>query len=76
MRPHMSTYQFAIHRVQPLDGSCIELDGVRDVAEDLLESVCGLLVEENADGFARLHSASDDGHQLGSDKVFALLGVQ
>lgn len=72
----MSTYQFAINCVQPLDSSCVELDGVCDVAENLLESVCCLLVEENAHGFARLHAAPDDGHQLGPDKVFALLGVQ
>lgn len=73
---HMSTYQFAIHCVEPLDSSCVELDGVRDVTENLLKSVCGLLVQENSDGFARLHTASDDGHQLGPDKVFVLLGVQ
>lgn len=72
----MSTYQFAINCVQPPDSSRVKLDGIRDVAENLLESVCRLLVEEDAHGFARLHTASDDGHQLGPDKVFAILGVQ
>lgn len=71
----MNTYQFAVHRVESLDGSRVELDGVCDVAENLLESMCRLFVEKNADGFTGLHTASDDGHQLGSDKVFGFLGV-
>lgn len=67
-----STYQFAVDGVESLDGSRVELDGVRDITEDLLECVSRFLVEENTDSFARLHSTPDDGHQLGPNEIFVL----
>lgn len=32
-----------------------------------------LLVQEHTDRLARLHAAADDGHQLGTHKIFVLL---
>lgn len=69
------THLLAIERVDPLDHSAFELDGLRDVGQHLLEGVRGLLVEEDADGFAGLHAAAHHRDQLRPDKVFALSGI-
>lgn len=71
-----NTYHLPLHSVQPLDDSRIQLDGVRDVGQDLVERVCRLLVEQDPDGLARLHSAADDSHQFGLDEVSAVFAFR
>lgn len=68
----LNTYHLPVDGVQPLDGSRIQLDGIRDISQDLVERVCGLLVEQDPDGLARLHSTADDSHQFGLDEVSAV----
>lgn len=71
-----NTYHLPLHGVQPPDDSRIQLDGVRDVSQDLVERVCRLLVEQDPDGLARLHSAADDSHQFGLDEVSAVFAFR
>lgn len=65
----VNTYHLPVHGVQSLDNSRIQLDGVCDVSQDLVERVGRLLVEQDPDGLARLHSTADDRHQFGLDEV-------
>lgn len=65
----LNTYHLPVHSVQSLDDSRVQLDGVCDVSQDLVERVCSLLVEQDPDGLARLHSTADDSHQFGLDEV-------
>lgn len=67
-----SSHLFAVQRVQPFDGAGVQLDGLRDVGEHLLEGVSRLLVQQDPHRLARLHAAADHRHQLGLDEVFAL----
>lgn len=72
----LGTYHLPIHGVQSLDDSRIQLDGVCDVSKDLVERVCSLLVEQDPDGLARLHSTADDSHQFGFDEVSVVFAFQ
>lgn len=68
-----TAYLLAVQRVDPFDHPAFKLDGLRDVGEHLLERVRRLLVEQDAHGLARFDAAAHHRHQLGSNKVFALL---
>lgn len=72
----LGTYHLPVHSVQPPDDARIQLDGVCDVSQDLVERVCGLLVEQDPDGLTRLHSAADDRHQFGLDEVSAVFALR
>lgn len=67
-----STHLFAVQRVEPLHGPRVQLDGLGDVGQHLLEGVRRLLVQQDPHRLARLHAAADHRHQLGLDEVFAL----
>lgn len=69
------SYLFAVQCVDPLHHAALQLDGLRDVGEDLLEGVRRFLVQQNSHGFARLHPAAHHRHQFGSDKVPGLSGI-
>lgn len=72
----LDTYHLAVHGVQSLDDSRIQLDGICDVSQDLVERVGSLLVEQDPDGLARLHSTADDRHQFGLDEVSVVFAFQ
>ena len=66
------THLLPLQRVQPPHGSRVQLDGLRDVGEHLVEGVRRLLVEQNPDGLARFDAAADHGDELGFDEVLGL----
>lgn len=66
---NLPSYLLALQRVQPLHHSRVQLDGIADVREHLLERVRRLLVQEDAHGLAWLHAAPDHRHQLGPDEL-------
>ncbi len=67
-----SPHLLPVQRVQPLHRPGVQLDGLCDVSEHLIEGVSRLFVQQDPDCFARLHAAADHRHQLGLDEVFAL----
>lgn len=72
---YKTSYLLAIQGVELFDHPCLQLDGLSDVSEDLLEGVGSLLVEEHPHSLAGLHAAADDGHQLGAHEILVLLGL-
>lgn len=68
----VASHLFPIQRVQPLHGAGVQLDGLCDVGQHLIEGVSRLLVQQDPHRLARLHAAADHRHQLGLDKVFGL----
>jgi len=65
----MISHQFALQCVDLLHHSGVELDGVGDVGEDLVVGVGRLLVQKDPHGFAGLHSAPHQRHELRAYEV-------
>lgn len=67
-----SSHLLPVQRVEPLHGPGVQLDGLGDVGQHLVEGVRRLLVQQDPHRLTRLHSAADHRHQFGFDEVFAL----
>lgn len=66
-----NSHPFAIHRVDLLHHSRVELYGVCDVGKDLFIGMGCFLVQKNPHCFPGLHSAPHHRHKLRTDEVLA-----
>lgn len=66
-----NSHPFAIHRVDLLHHSRVELYGVCDVGKDLFIRMGCFLVQKNPHCFPGLHSAPHHRHELRTDEVLA-----
>lgn len=66
------THLLAVQSVEPPHGSRVQLDGLCDVGQHLLEGVRRLLIEQHSHRLAGLDAAADDRDQLRFDEVFGL----
>ena len=68
----LKTHLLALQSVQSPHSSGVQLDGVCDVSEHLVEGVRRLLIEQYPHRLAGLDAAADDGDELGFDEVLGL----
>lgn len=68
------SYLLSFNSVNLLDNTRVKLDGFRDISEDMLKRMRCLLVKQNPNSFAWLHTTAYDSDQLRPDEVLALFG--
>lgn len=69
------SHQFALQRVDLLNHSGVELDGISDVGQDLFVGMGRFLVQQDPHSFAGLHSAPHHCHKLWTYEVLVFAAV-
>lgn len=67
-------YLLSFNSVNPLHNTRVKLDGICDIIEDMLKRMSCLLVKQNPNGLAWLHTTAYDGDELGPDEVLDFFG--